>query len=109
MRLPVLEIHPGTVKGEAWIQRLPFDLGKRTHDQDTNAISLPGYDNRIIASFWGRRIYWGTWEGIALSAGGKQERTEDKMGQSVSWLSSMLWAKKEIRILILGLVCQSAV
>ncbi|KAK8049342.1 ADP-ribosylation factor-like protein 1 [Apiospora phragmitis] len=26
------------------------------------------------------------------------------MGQSVSWLSSLLWAKKEIRILILGLV-----
>lgn len=26
------------------------------------------------------------------------------MGASVSWLSSMLWAKKEIRILILGLV-----
>lgn len=27
-----------------------------------------------------------------------------KMGNSVSWLSSLLWAKKEIRILILGLV-----
>jgi len=27
------------------------------------------------------------------------------MGQSVSWLSGLLWAKKEIRILILGLVC----
>lgn len=26
------------------------------------------------------------------------------MGQSVSWLSSLIWAKKEIRILILGLV-----
>lgn len=26
------------------------------------------------------------------------------MGQSVSWLSGLLWAKKEIRILILGLV-----
>lgn len=26
------------------------------------------------------------------------------MGQSMSWLSSLLWAKKEIRILILGLV-----
>jgi hypothetical protein len=28
------------------------------------------------------------------------------MGQSVSWLSGLLWAKKEIRILILGLVCR---
>jgi hypothetical protein len=27
------------------------------------------------------------------------------MGASVSWLSGLLWAKKEIRILILGLVC----
>jgi hypothetical protein len=27
-----------------------------------------------------------------------------KMGQSVSWLSNLIWAKKEIRILILGLV-----
>lgn len=27
------------------------------------------------------------------------------MGNSVSWLSGLLWAKKEIRILILGLVC----
>lgn len=27
-----------------------------------------------------------------------------KMGQSMSWLSGLLWAKKEIRILILGLV-----
>jgi hypothetical protein len=27
------------------------------------------------------------------------------MGQSMSWISSLLWAKKEIRILILGLVC----
>jgi ADP-ribosylation factor-like protein 1 len=26
------------------------------------------------------------------------------MGQSVSWLSNLFWAKKEIRILILGLV-----
>src|SRR3569833_1691685 len=26
------------------------------------------------------------------------------MGQSVSWLSGLLWAKKQIRILILGLV-----
>lgn len=26
------------------------------------------------------------------------------MGQSMSWLSSLLWSKKEIRILILGLV-----
>ena len=26
------------------------------------------------------------------------------MGQSVSWLSGLIWAKKEIRILILGLV-----
>jgi hypothetical protein len=26
------------------------------------------------------------------------------MGQSVSWLSNLIWAKKEIRILILGLV-----
>jgi ADP-ribosylation factor-like protein 1 len=26
------------------------------------------------------------------------------MGQSMSWVSSLLWAKKEIRILILGLV-----
>lgn len=26
------------------------------------------------------------------------------MGQSMSWLSGLLWAKKEIRILILGLV-----
>jgi hypothetical protein len=29
------------------------------------------------------------------------------MGASVSWLSGMLWSKKEIRILILGLVCRS--
>lgn len=28
-----------------------------------------------------------------------------EMGASVSWLSGLLWAKKEIRILILGLVC----
>lgn len=28
----------------------------------------------------------------------------EKMGQSVSWLSGLIWAKKEIRILILGLV-----
>lgn len=28
------------------------------------------------------------------------------MGASVSWLSNILWAKKEIRILILGLVRQ---
>jgi len=27
-----------------------------------------------------------------------------KMGASVSWLSGLLWSKKEIRILILGLV-----
>lgn len=27
------------------------------------------------------------------------------MGASMSWLSGLLWAKKEIRILILGLVC----
>lgn len=27
-----------------------------------------------------------------------------KMGQSMSWLSGLLWSKKEIRILILGLV-----
>lgn len=27
------------------------------------------------------------------------------MGNSVSWLSGLLFAKKEIRILILGLVC----
>lgn len=26
------------------------------------------------------------------------------MGASMSWLSNLLWAKKEIRILILGLV-----
>jgi hypothetical protein len=26
------------------------------------------------------------------------------MGQTVSWLSNFIWAKKEIRILILGLV-----
>ena len=39
----------------------------------------------------------------------EDKRTESKMGASVSWLSSMLWAKKEIRILILGLVCQFAV
>lgn len=26
------------------------------------------------------------------------------MGASVSWLSNLVWAKKEIRILILGLV-----
>ena len=32
------------------------------------------------------------------------ERTQFKMGASVSWLSGMLWSKKEIRILILGLV-----
>jgi len=31
------------------------------------------------------------------------ERTQFKMGASVSWLSGMLWSKKEIRILILGL------
>jgi len=44
--------------------------------------------------------------------GGKESRTgkdscadTDRMGASVSWLSGMLWAKKEIRILILGLVC----
>ncbi len=28
----------------------------------------------------------------------------DKMGQTMSWVSNLLWAKKEIRILILGLV-----
>ncbi len=31
--------------------------------------------------------------------------TSQNMGQSVSWLSGLIWAKKEIRILILGLVC----
>lgn len=30
--------------------------------------------------------------------------TADKMGNSMSWISGLLWAKKEIRILILGLV-----
>lgn len=30
------------------------------------------------------------------------------MGASMSWLSNLLWAKKEIRILILGLVCLPA-
>lgn len=30
------------------------------------------------------------------------------MGNSVSWLSGLLWAKKEIRILILGLVCATS-
>lgn len=29
------------------------------------------------------------------------------MGASMSWLSNLLWAKKEIRILILGLVCSA--
>lgn len=28
----------------------------------------------------------------------------NKMGQTMSWVSNLIWAKKEIRILILGLV-----
>ncbi len=36
----------------------------------------------------------------------KQNATTTNMGAGVSWLSNILWAKKEIRILILGLVWQ---